>query len=732
MFKKYYCIKQNGVSDCGAACLATICKQNKVSISINKLIKLTKTDLNGTTIRGIINAAQCLNFSAKVFKVKNKEQLLDVNILPAIVKIITNNSYNHFVVIQKITNKYIIVSDPLIGVMKYNYKDFLQIWDGIIIILTKNINFKTINEENSLLKKYFNIIKPQYGLLFNMFISSLLITIFGIIGAFYFKFILNTVIPNNLISSLNTFSIGLLILVIFSQLISAFRRQLLIYFSQRIDISLMLGYYRHIINLPMDFIQLRTVGEIISRLDDAYKIRLAISSVTLSLVIDVFMAIIGGLFLFIESKYLFCITLIPLILYIINIIFFKKHLETTNINNMKNQAELNSYLVQCINGIETIKTFNYENEAYAEVEKKSINFIKSVSKIGIIINFQDFFKGTVKSLFSILIIWIGVLRVLSGDMSIGTLLTFNALLIYFLNPIVNILKIQPTLQSAIVAAQRLDEIVEQSIEKNKDELKKINLKKLKNNIEFKNLKFRYGSRFLILNDINIKIKKNEKIALIGESGSGKTTLVKLLMKFYSTEEGEILIDGLNINDINLNSLRNKIAYISQETFLFNKTIFENLTIGKNNISYEQVIEACKKAQIHDFINALPARYNTLVRENGINFSGGQKQRLSIARAILKNPDILIMDEATSNLDSITEKAINNTMNDFMKDKTAIIIAHRLSTIRNCDNIYVLKQGKIIESGNHNELINKRGFYYNLWSNQTLNPHIENLGGSTIE
>lgn len=204
------------------------------------------------------------------------------------------------------------------------------------------------------------------------------------------------------------------------------------------------------------------------------------------------------------------------------------------------------------------------------------------------------------------------------------------------------------------------------------------------------------------------------------------------MKFYPINEGEIIINNSNINDIDTEILREKIAYISQETFLFNKTIFENLTIGKNNISYEQVIEACKKAQIHDFINTLPARYNTVIEENGSNFSGGQRQRLSIARAILKNPDILIMDEATSNLDSITEKVINNTMNDFMKNKTAIIIAHRLSTIQNCDNIYVLEKGKVIENGNHSELINKKGFYYNLWSNQTLNPYIENLGGSTIE
>ncbi|MFR5267291.1 ABC transporter ATP-binding protein, partial [Clostridium sp.] len=265
--------------------------------------------------------------------------------------------------------------------------------------------------------------------------------------------------------------------------------------------------------------------------------------------------------------------------------------------------------------------------------------------------------------------------------------------------------------------QRLEEIIGTAIEKVEGEKNKLNPANLKGSIEFKNIDFRYGNRKLILNGINIKANKNEKIALVGESGSGKTTLSKLLMNFYKVEKGEILINGLNINDINLEILRDRIAYISQETFLFNATIMENLRFGNEHVSYENIIEGCKKAQIHDFINSLPLRYDTLIEENGSNFSGGQKQRLSIARAIIKNPDILIMDEATSNLDSITEKAISETMEEFMKDKTSIIIAHRLSTIKNCHKIYVLEKGKVVEEGNHKDLLKSKGYYFNLWKDQ---------------
>lgn len=220
-----------------------------------------------------------------------------------------------------------------------------------------------------------------------------------------------------------------------------------------------------------------------------------------------------------------------------------------------------------------------------------------------------------------------------------------------------------------------------------------------------------------MQDINLQIKAGEKIALVGESGSGKTTLVKLLMHFYDWEKGEICFGNYNIKDINLEALRDKIAYISQDIFLFSGTIRENLSLGNEYASLEEIIEACKLSKANEFIEKLPMRYDTLLEENGANLSGGQKQRLAIARALLKKPDILIMDEATSNLDSITEKAIERTINDLPHSITTIIIAHRLSTIMRCDKIYVMENGKIIEEGSHHELMEKGGNYYNLWKEQ---------------
>lgn len=715
--KKYYCVKQHDYKDCGCACLSTICKQHGLKYPISKIREVAGTDKKGTSALGIVQAAEQLGFSAKGVKANKPEDIFSEIPMPAIAHVVIDKTLLHYFVIHKISEKEIIVADPAKGIVKYKPQDFFNIWTGVLIIMTPTANFKKGNEVKGVFSRFFDLIKPQKGLLVNIFLASILITIFGILGSFYFKLLIDDIVPNNIIKSLHMFSIGFIVLIIFKVITEAFRTQLLIHLGQRLDIPLMLGYYEHVVNLPMNFFGTREVGEIISRFNDASKIRDAISGVTLTMMIDVLMVIVGGGILYFQSPLLFSITLIPLIIYGIIVFVFKNSIEEVNRETMQSNAKVTSYLVESINGIETIKAFNAEREVNSETEKRFIKLIKNVFRNGYINNFQVTLKSLVKGIFSISVLWIGTTQVLSGKISFGELLTFNALLVYFLNPIENIINLQPTLQTAMVAAERLSEILDLTLEKSVDENKKINPETLKGDIEFNNLDFRYGTRSLILKNINIKIKSGERIALVGESGSGKTTLAKLLMNFYQCEKGELIINGYNIKDINVEALRDKIAYISQETFLFNGTIIENLSLGNPYLTYEEIIEACKKAQIHDFINSLPLRYNTLVEENGANFSGGQKQRLSIARAILRKPEILIMDEATSNLDSITERAIEKTIHEFSKDITTIIIAHRLSTIMRCDNIYILEKGEVIEKGSHNELIEIKGKYYNLWKDQ---------------
>lgn len=727
IFTRYYCVKQHDLKDCGCACLATICKQYGLKYPISKIREVAGTDKKGTSALGLVQASEKLGFVAKGVKANSPEDILGEIPLPAIAHVIIDKKLMHYVVIHKISKEEIIIADPAKGIKKYKLEEFFKIWTGVLIIMTPTTKFQKGNEIKGVFSRFFELIRPQKSLLINIFLSSILITIFGILGSFYFKLLVDDLVPSGLIKSLHMFSIGFIILIIFKVIMEAFRTQLLIHLGQKLDIPLMLGYYEHVINLPMNFFGKREVGEIISRFNDASKIRAAISGVTLTMMIDVFMVIIGGVTLYMQSPLLFGITIIPLVIYGIIVFTFKKKIEDINRETMESNAKVTSYLVESINGISTIKAFNAEREVNSETEKRFIKFIKNIFNNGYINNLQMTLKRLVKGIFSIAILWVGTVQVINGNISFGELLSFNALLIYFLDPIENIINLQPTVQTAIVAAERLAEILDLSLEKDENEHKKIIPNTLNGEIEFKNLDFRYGSRRLVLKNINLKVKQGERIALVGESGSGKTTLVKLLMNFYQCEKGELLINKFNIKDINIEALRDKIAYISQETFLFNGTIIENLSLGNPYLTYDEIIEACKKAQIHDFINSLPLRYNTLIEENGSNFSGGQKQRLSIARAILRKPEILIMDEATSNLDSITERAIENTIHEFSKGMTTIIIAHRLSTIMRCDNIYILENGEIIEYGNHKDLIERKGKYYSLWKGQLpadINNQIE--------
>lgn len=715
-FRKYHCIKQYDTTDCGAACLATIAKQYGLKIPITKIREVAGTDKQGTNAYGVIKAAEQLGFTAKGVK-GNQEAFFSEFPLPAIAHVVVDGSLLHYIVIHKITKEEVIVADPGKGLEKYTPEDFFKIWTGVLILMVPSASFQKGDETKGIFKRFFGLLKPQKKLLINIFLASLLYTAFGILGSFYFKVLLDDILQYNLKKSLHIISTGIILLNIFKILLNSFRSHLMLYLSQRLDIPLILGYFQHVLDLPMNFFGTRKVGEIVSRFMDASKVRDAISGATLTIMIDTLMAIVGGVILYTQNSMLFGITLIIVVIYGIIVFIFNKPIKEINRKQMEKNAQLTSYLVESLNGVETLKAFNGERKANIETEKKFVKLLKSIFKGGNINIVQSSLSGLVAAVGGIVILWVGAYNVINGELTVGQLLAFNALLAYFLEPIKNLINLQPMMQTAIVASDRLGEILDLELEKSKDEDKKIKPSSLKGKIELKNLDFRYGTRQLVLKNINMIINPGEKIALVGESGSGKTSLVKLLLNFYPWEKGDILINEYNIKDISLEILRSKIAYISQDIFLFSGTIRENLLLGDQEASLEEIIQAAKLAKAHDFINNLPLRYETMLEENGANLSGGQKQRLAIARAILRKPDIFIMDEATSNLDSITEKAIERTIDQLSNEVTTIMIAHRLSTIKQCDKIFVMEQGEFIEQGSHDELMEKRGKYFDLWREQ---------------
>jgi ABC-type bacteriocin transporter len=660
----------------------------------------------------MIKGLDYLGFDSKAVKVEDKKIDNSVS-FPIIAHIQSKNNFLHYVVVHDVSNKRIIISDPESGIKKLSHKEFSEIWTGILLLIEPKKDFQKRNEKDNSLTRFFYVLKNQKSLLFNIFLASILYTVLGIVTSFSSKFLIDYILKDKLMTTLTVMVVGMVILEIIQMLLSIFRGYLLIFLGQRIDIAILLGYYNHVIKLPMNFFSTRKTGEITSRFSDADNINDAVAETVLTLMLDVITAVTGGIIVYIQNQYLFFVSIVILLLYVVIVFSFKEILKKINNDVLENNSQLTSFIIQSINGIETIKAYNLEKNIQDETEFKYLKVIKSSFKRSKIYNLLTFLSGVVELIGNTLIMWVGAIQVINGKLTLGEMMVFNTLLGYFTNPVKNLISLQPTIQTATVSADRLGEIIDLDIEQSDEKMIPQNLK---GDIEIKGLNFRYGTRELILKNINMEIKQGEKIALVGESGSGKTTLAKLILKFYDFEKGDININNFNLKDIDNTFLRNKISYISQDMFLFNKTIKENLMLS-DEIEIDDVIELSKKVNAYEFINELPQRFDYMIEENGTNLSTGQKQRLSILRALLKKPDILIMDEATSNLDSITESAIQKTLNNPEFNMTTIIIAHRLSTIRLCDRIYVLDKGEIIEAGTHEELIELKNKYYTLWKEQ---------------
>jgi len=541
-------------------------------------------------------------------------------------------------------------------------------------------------------------------------------------------------VPNGLIKSLHIISIGILLIYIIQNILSFARSQLTLYLGMRTDKTLMVGYYNHVLSLPINFFETRKTGEILSRFMDANKIRDAVASAVVITLMDVVMLIVGSIILYLQNVTLFLITLLAVPIYILLAYSFQKKYNKYNEEQMEENAKLNSYLVESVRGISTIRSYTGEREVFIKVEHYFMEVLKKVFKLGKYTNIQSAIKGFLDLAISLFILWMGSKFVIEGAMTLGELLTFNALVIYFLGPIERIIELQPKLQSANIAAKRLGEILDLKAEDDSQYGNPINTTILDNYLQqqqywdIKNVSFGYGNRGKVLKNLNFKIYPKEHIAFVGESGSGKSTIAKLLVSYYQPDEGEIIVNGSKLENINKRYLRSKISYVTQNSFFFSASIRENLLYGIEFIpSEEKIIGACKDAEIHDFIEGLPLKYDTILEENGGNLSGGQLQRLAIAKALLKQPYLLILDEATSALDSTTEQKIIKNLRKLqlkkgngVEEKPMIItIAHRLSTIKHADNIIVLKKGEIIETGSHDNLLKNKNEYYELWKNQEV-------------
>jgi ATP-binding cassette, subfamily C, bacteriocin exporter len=710
-------IKQHDITDCGAACLASVAAHYKMSIPVARIRQLASTDKKGTNILGLVEAAGKMGFLAKgvrgewdsIFKIPK----------PAIAHIIVNKVLLHYVVVLKTTDKYIEIMDPGDGeIHRVPHDQFKEEWTGVLVLLTPGEKFRMKNDKISISARFWELIRPNRGVLLQSLIGAFVFSVLGLGMSVYVGKLVDNVLPGSNLNLLNLLGLAMVVIILLRIALSLFQSLFIMKTGQKIDASLILGYYQHLLKLPQVFFDNMRTGEIISRIGDAVKIRAFINDVSISLILNVFILIVSFILMFTFYWKLAVIMLLVIPFYTTIYIFSDRLNRKVQRKVMERAADLEAQLVESLNAAGTIKRFSLEDYSNLKTETRFVGLLEIIYKSGLNGIFSSVTTSLVSQVFSLIILWAGAGFAIGNQITAGQLLTFYSIVGYFTSPVTGIIGFNRTLQDARIAADRLFEIFDLETDEGES---RIELgRDMIDNIYFENVKFRYGTRTEVFDSLNLTIKKGEVTAVVGESGSGKTTLVSLLQNLYPLQAGSIRIGQYNLMNISNQSLRKLVTVVPQKIDLFAGNVTENIAIGDLYPDMNKVFDVCNRLGMIKFVEQLPHSFNTYIGENGATLSGGQKQRIAIARALYRDPEILILDEATSSLDSIAEEFVRETLGLLKsKGKTAIVIAHRLSTISLADRIIVLDKGAVVQQGTFNELVSVAGPLRDMWMHQTI-------------
>lgn len=696
--------------------MASIAAHWQLHMPISRIRQYAGTDKKGTNILGLTEAAQKMGFNAA--GVRGKTESLFTIPLPAIAHLeLKEKQLHHFVVIYAINPKYIKVMDPADGQFhKKTIAQFEAEWTGVLVLLERQETFEARNDKVSVYKRFWFLLKPHKAVLIQAFVGALAYTLLGFSTSIYIQKLTDFVLVGGNKNLLNLLSVLLLLAFLLRFIVGVYKDIFLVKTGQQIDARLILGYYKHLLKLPQSFFDTMRVGEIISRIGDAVKIRVFINSVSLNLIVDllIFIFSFALMFTFYWKLALIMLAMVPL--YGLNYFMVNRLNKKTERKVMERAADLESQLVESLNAIGTIKHFGIEHFANIKTEISFVKLLKVGYKSALNTVFSSVSSGGLSQLFTIIQLWVGSYFVINGEMTVGSLLSFYTIIGYFTGPVSRLIGSNAQIQNALIAADRLFEIID--LEREKQTHKTKLTRDTIGDIVFKNVSFRYGTRVDVFKKLNLIIEKGKATAVVGESGSGKSTLISLLQHIYPIQKGKISIGEITLQHIELNSLRNLISVVPQKIDLFSGNVIENIAVGEFEPNLERIFSICKSIGIFNFIETMPNQFYTHLGENGALLSGGQKQRIAIGRALYKNPEIIILDEATSSLDSTSENYVKKTIEKLKANqKTIILISHRLSTVKQTDTIVVLKNGTIKENGSHKELIHKKGLYHDLWQQQ---------------
>lgn len=710
--KKSARVRQRDISDCGAACLASVAAFYNLQLPVARIRQLAATDSKGTNVLGVIEAANKIGFQAK--GVKGPFEALFNIPKPAIAHVIVQEKLHHFVVICKVTKTHVVIMDPADGLYhKMPHAQFTAMWTNVLILLMPDEAFQAGNEKVSHLQRFWFLLRPHRTVVLQALFGAMIYTVLGLSTSIYVQKIIDNVLVEgngNLLNLLGTIMLLILVLQFF---IGHWKSIFALKTGQQIDARLILGYYKHLLRLPQQFFDTMRVGEITSRIGDAVKIRVFINDVAIGLVVNVFIVLFSFALMF---TYYWKLALIVLaILPVYGIVYRISNQINKRMQRklMEDNAELGSQLVESLNAAATIKRFGLEEYANIKTESRFVRLLKTIFSSSVANLYIGNASSFITSAFVVILLWAGSYFVMDRQLSPGELLSFYALIGYFTGPAMSLIGANRSLQDALIAADRLFEIMDLAQEETGNKVKLS--PELAGDIVFQNVSFRYGTRVEVFRRFSLQIRKGKITAIVGESGSGKSTLMALLQNIYPLQEGSIMIGNLDIRYIEHESLRRQVSVVPQQIDLFAGTVLENIAVGEFEPDMQKVLQISAQLGILHFIEKLPEGFNTMLGEHGVNLSGGQRQRLAIARALYRDPDILILDEATSSLDSVSDQYVQEVMQQLRdKGKTILVIAHRLSTVINADKIVVLQEGVMAEEGTHSQLLQNNAIYSKLW------------------
>ncbi|AUS06720.1 peptidase domain-containing ABC transporter [Pseudotamlana carrageenivorans] len=717
--------KQLDFKDCGATCLKIIAKHYKRTISTQYLRTLSETTREGSSLLNLSEASEKIGFRSIGVKV-SLNRLLEAP-LPCIL----HWNKNHYVVFYKKRKESFYISDPAYGLLTYSKEEILNHWignnateqthEGIALLLEPTPKFYDSNFDKEKPNLGFEFLS-KYVFKYKRFLWQLVI---GLITASLLQLIFPFLTQSVVDVGIKNQNIHFIYLILFAQLalfigrtaIEVVRSWILLHLSTRINISLVSDFFIKLMNLPIAFFDTRMTGDILQRINDHKRIEQMLTTSSLSILFSMVNLIMFSLVLAYYNLVLFGIFLSGSILYLLWVIIFLKKRRDIDYKHFSQVSQEQSKVIELVNGMQEIKLHNAEKQKRWSWEFLQARLFK-ISLEGLALEqYQSVGSGFINELKNILITVLSAKLVIDGEITLGMMLAISYIVGQLNSPISQLINFIHQVQDAKISLDRLSEIHNKEDEEQANEQKISDIPK-DADLQLDKVSFRYiGSDQLVLKDLDLIIATNKITAIVGTSGSGKTTLMKLLLKFYEPNEGQIKLGKHDLKHIAHKAWRSQSGVVMQEGYIFSDTIANNIAVGEDYVDKQKLAHAVDVANIKEFIETLPLSYNTKIGMEGVGLSTGQNQRLLIARAVYKNPDFLFFDEATSALDANNEKVIMEKLNTFFKNKTVVVIAHRLSTVKNADKIVVLEQGKIVEVGNHESLVKQKGNYYHLVKNQ---------------